>query len=318
MEHISVLLEETIAGLNIRDDGIYVDCTLGGGGHSEAVCRRLSPRGQLIGIDQDQYALERAGSRLEPYACGKTYIHDSFFNLDNILKAAAPRPVDGICFDLGVSSFQFDDASRGFSYHQDGPLDMRMNPEQDLTAAVVVNTYPYEELLRILRLYGEERYAPAIARRILMRREDHPFEGTLELAETVKAAYPPKMRFKDKHPARKTFQALRIEVNHELEFLESALAAAVDHLAPQGRLCVITFHSLEDRTVKNFFKTRQNPCTCPPDFPVCVCGKKPDIEIITRKPITPAPDELAVNRRARSAKLRIAEKLQNPGGVPIE
>ncbi len=291
-QHITVLLHETVEGLAIEPQGVYVDCTLGGGGHSELICKALGEEGTLIGIDQDDYALSRATARLEPYACHKIFIHNSFFNLDQILKENAPEGVDGIAFDLGVSSFQFDDADRGFSYHNEGPLDMRMDKGQAFSAYDVVNAYDREEIVRVLHQFGEERFAGRIANRIISAREEAPIKTTKELAEIIRLAYPPKERFKEKHPARKTFQAIRIEVNHELDYLEGALSAGIDHLKPGGRMCVITFHSLEDRLVKQFFKKRQNPCTCPPDFPICVCGKKADIKLITRKPMAPEEQEL--------------------------
>lgn len=314
LKHITVLREETVAALQVIPGGTYVDCTLGGGGHASLICQQLQGEGTLIGIDQDTFALEKAGHRLEPYGCSKIFVHDSFFNLAEILKAYAPNGVDGICFDLGVSSFQFDDAERGFSYHHDGPLDMRMDRRQKISAYDVVNTYDQDALIRILRDYGEEQYALAIAKKMVKMREEAPITTTLQLAELVREAYPAKMRYKDKHPARKTFQAIRIEVNRELLGLESALQAAIAGLKPQGRLAVITFHSLEDRLVKQFFKQQCDPCTCPPEFPICVCGKKPTITSITRKPLIPTEKELEVNRRARSAKLRIVERLADDKG----
>lgn len=308
-KHISVLLDETIEGLNIQSDGIYVDCTLGGGGHSEQICRRLNKNGRLIGIDQDTYALERAKKRLENFECHKTYVHKRFSQLEEILDELEINQVDGIVYDLGVSSFQFDQADRGFSYHQDGPLDMRMNRNQQLTAEQVVNTYSKESIQRILKEYGEERYSGRIAGAIVREREIESIQTTHRLAEIIKAAYPIKERYKDKHPARKTFQALRIEVNCELEILEKSFHEGIDALRTGGRLCVITFHSLEDRITKKIFKALENPCTCPSDFPMCVCNKKPTIKRITRKPIEPGEEELEDNRRSRSAKLRIIEKI---------
>ncbi|SDZ99554.1 16S rRNA (cytosine1402-N4)-methyltransferase [Eubacterium aggregans] len=307
-KHITVLLHETVDSLCIKAQGTYVDCTLGGGGHSELICKELGESGRLIGIDQDTYALERASARLAPYLCEKVFVHDSFFNLDRILKENAPDGVDGIIFDLGVSSFQFDDADRGFSYHNDGPLDMRMDRSAALMAADIVATYDKAELVRVLKEFGEERFAGRIADRIITQREKEPIVTTLALSDIVRGAYPAKERYKEKHPARKTFQALRIEVNHELDYLEDALAAGIHHLRPGGRMSVITFHSLEDRLVKQYFKKCEHPCTCPPDFPVCICGKKPEIKGITRKPIAPPEEELEINRRARSAKLRVIEK----------
>lgn len=310
-EHITVLREQTVDALQIKPGGIYVDCTLGGGGHAALICERMAGQGLLIGIDQDTYALKRAGIRLADFNCEKNLVHDSFFNLEMILNQSAPMGVDGICFDLGVSSFQFDDAARGFSYHHEGPLDMRMDQSQSFNAAEVVNTYSKEKLVRILKDYGEERFATQIANRIIRERQEKPIATTSELAEIVRLAYPPKARFQEKHPARKTFQAIRIEVNHELDDLETALLAAIDALRPGGRLAVITFHSLEDRIVKQCFKNQVAPCVCPPAFPVCVCGKKPSVRMVTGKPIEACEKELSQNRRSRSAKLRVVEKIIN-------
>ena len=307
--HTTVLLHETVDGLMIRPDGTYVDGTLGGGGHSELICRSLSADGTLIGIDQDDFALDYAGRRLAPYACRKQLVKNNFVHLKEVLGEAGVSQIDGIIYDLGGSSFQFDDETRGFSYHHDGPLDMRMDSGAELSAYEVVNDYPPERLKKVLQVYGEERFAGRIVNAIIKERETKPIETTLELSELIKAAYPAKERFKEKHPARKSFQAIRLEVNHELDILEDAFSAGIEALKPGGRMCIITFHSLEDRIVKHFFKDKQNPCTCPPEFPTCVCGKKPEVKIITRKPVLPAPEEIEANRRSRSAKLRIAEKL---------
>ena len=307
LSHTTVLLEESIDYLNLHPDGIYVDCTLGGGGHSERICQSLGVRGRLVGIDQDDFALNYAGKRLEPYKCHKNLVKNNFVNIKNVLGLLEIDRVNGILYDLGVSSFQFDDESRGFSYQHDGPLDMRMNNDAELSAYDVVNGYAPERLLKILKVYGEERFASRIVKEIVTEREKAPIETTFALSELIKKAYPAK--FKDKHPARKTFQAIRLEVNHELDILEKAFSDAFDVLKPGGRMCVITFHSLEDRITKHFFKEKENPCTCPPEFPVCTCGKKPELKIITKKPVLPSEEEIERNRRARSAKLRVAEKL---------
>ncbi|MDO4289166.1 MAG: 16S rRNA (cytosine(1402)-N(4))-methyltransferase RsmH [Eubacterium sp.] len=307
--HVTVLLKETVDALNIKPDGIYVDGTLGGGGHSERICQSLGKDGVLIGIDQDDFALDYAAKRLAPYTCTKHLVKNNFVNLEAVLQSLDISAIDGIIYDLGVSSFQFDDERRGFSYHNDGPLDMRMNQSAALSAYEVVNDYPPEKLKKILQVYGEERHAARIVAAILRHREERPIETTLALAEIIKEAYPAKERFKEKHPARKSFQAIRLEVNHELDILEKAFGAGIEALKPGGRLGVITFHSLEDRIAKNFFREQANPCTCPPDFPKCVCGKTPRIKLVTRKPLAPSPEEVACNRRARSAKLRVVEKI---------
>jgi 16S rRNA (cytosine1402-N4)-methyltransferase len=307
--HTSVLLRESIEGLNIHPDGVYVDCTLGGGGHSQWICEALGEKGILVGIDQDDFALDYARRRLENYHCQRYFVKSNFASLAKVLEGLHLFGIDGILYDLGVSSFQLDDDTRGFSYHHDGPLDMRMNQSADLTAEMVVNDYAPGELKKILFLYGEEKFAAQIVKAIVKAREVNRITSTLELSELIKRAYPPRERNKEKHPARKTFQAIRLEVNGELKILETALSQGLFALKPGGRMCVITFHSLEDRVVKHFFKEKANPCTCPPDFPQCVCGKKPELKIISRKPIAPGQDELANNRRARSAKLRIIEKL---------
>lgn len=306
--HVSVLLEECIEGLNIRPDGIYVDCTLGGAGHSSRIAAKLTT-GRLIGIDRDTVALAAAGERLAPWMDRVTLVHDSFGHLESILKNLNIPQVDGILMDLGVSSPQLDDGERGFSYMADAPLDMRMNREDPLDAREIVNAWPYEELKRILYTYGEERYAPQIAAAICRHREERPIETTLELVEIIRSAMPASALREKQHPAKRSFQALRIAVNDELGDLERVLAAAIPALAPGGRLAVITFHSLEDRIVKTAMADAAKGCTCPPTFPVCVCGKKPKVRKITSKPITAAEEELADNPRARSAKLRICEKL---------
>jgi len=307
--HTSVLLRESIEGLCIQPAGVYVDCTLGGGGHSQWICEALGENGILVGIDQDDFALDYAKKRLENYTCQRYFVKSNFASLTKVLESLHLFGIDGILYDLGVSSFQLDDDTRGFSYHHDGPLDMRMNQSADLTAETVVNDYPPGELKKILFLYGEEKFAGQIVKSIVKAREVKRITSTLELSEIIKRAYPPRERNKEKHPSRKTFQAIRLEVNGELKILEDALSQGLDALKPGGRMCVITFHSLEDRVVKHFFKNRANPCTCPPDFPQCVCGKKPELKIISRKPIAPGQDEQEQNRRSRSAKLRIIEKL---------
>ncbi len=306
--HVSVLLEETIDALQIRPDGVYVDGTLGGAGHSSEIVRRLET-GRLIGIDQDTVALEAAKARLAPYSGRVTLVHDNFRNLPQILDSLGIAAVDGMLFDLGVSSPQLDDASRGFSYMADAPLDMRMDGGAALSAAEVVNTWPREELRRILYEYGEERYAPQIAAAIERRREKKPIATTFELVDVIRSAMPPQALREKQHPAKRSFQAIRIAVNDELGALRQLMDEAVSRLNPGGRLAVITFHSLEDRIVKAAMQSAAKGCTCPPDFPVCVCGKKPQVRLVTRKPIVSAPAELARNPRARSAKLRVAEKL---------
>ena len=305
--HKPVLLDECIEMLNIRPGGVYVDGTLGRAGHSREIVRRLTG-GRLICIDQDTAAIRAAEERLAPWRDRVTLVHGNFSDLADILREAGVSGVDGALFDLGVSSPQLDDASRGFSYMQDAPLDMRMDNTAALTAREVVNTWSQEELRRILYEYGEERYAPAVARAIVRARETGPVETTLELAEIVRGAMPPAALREKQHPAKRTFQAIRIAVNGELDALPPMLEAAVDSLNPGGRLAVITFHSLEDRIVKQTLREQARGCTCPREFPVCVCGKKPKIRLVTRKPIVPGAAELSENPRARSAKLRTAEK----------
>ena len=305
--HKPVLLHECIEALQIRPDGIYVDGTLGRAGHSAEIAGRLTT-GRLLCIDQDQAAIDAAKSRLAPWMDRVTLIHDNFSNLAQVLEQSGVCGVDGMLFDLGVSSPQLDDAARGFSYMQDAPLDMRMDTQAALTAYEVVNTWSGEELRRILYEYGEERYAPAIARAIVRAREEAPIRTTLELVELIRGAMPPAALREKQHPAKRSFQAIRIAVNGELDVLPPMLEAAVDGLKPGGRLAVITFHSLEDRLVKRTLAEMAKGCTCPPEFPVCVCGKKPKVTLVNRKPIVSGPEELAENPRARSAKLRVAEK----------
>ena len=305
--HISVLLDECIEGLNIKPDGIYVDGTLGGAGHSSQIAKRLTT-GRLIGIDRDPVALKAAGERLAPYADCVTLVHSNFCEIAQVLKDLNIDGVDGILLDLGVSSPQLDDGSRGFSYMADAPLDMRMNSEDTLSAYDVVNTWSYEELRRILFDYGEERYAPKIASAICKRREEKAIETTLELVDVIRGAMPAQALREKQHPAKRSFQAIRIAVNDELGSVEKVMKDAVPCLNPGGRLAVITFHSLEDRIVKTAMAGAAKGCTCPPSFPVCVCGKKPQVHVITRKPIISTDAELERNPRARSAKLRVCEK----------
>ena len=306
--HVSVLLEECIQGLNIKPEGIYVDGTLGGAGHSSRIAAALTT-GRLIGIDRDPVALKAAGKRLEPFADRVTLVHSNFCEMANVLKDLGVEGVDGILLDLGVSSPQLDDGDRGFSYMVDAPLDMRMNNEDTLSADTVVNTWSYEELKRILYDYGEERYAPQIAAGICRRREAQPIRTTLELVDVIRSAMPPAALREKQHPAKRSFQAIRIAVNDELGSVQKAMEAAIPLLNPGGRLAVITFHSLEDRIVKNAMANAAKGCTCPPNFPVCVCGKKPKVKLISRKPIVSGGEELERNPRARSAKLRICEKI---------
>lgn len=309
-EHIPVLLNECIEGLDIKPDGIYVDCTLGGAGHSSEIAARLSEKGRLIGIDQDNEALAAAKKRLSAYK-NVVYVHSNFAAIESIAEEQGlyASGVDGFLLDIGVSSHQLDEADRGFSYNYDAPLDMRMNRDAVLSAHTVVNTYSAEELTRIIRDYGEEKWAKRIADFIVQERKIKPIDTTFELVSVIKKAVPKAARADGPHPAKRTFQAIRIEVNGELDILDGSLRAMVDLLKTGGRLCIITFHSLEDRIVKNTFRSLENPCTCPRDFPVCVCGKKPQVKIITRKPIVAGGNELADNRRAHSAKLRIVEKI---------
>ncbi len=308
-KHTSVLLEETIEQLQIRPNGIYVDGTLGGGGHSAEIAARLTEQGRLIGIDQDADAIHAAGERLQAYGDRVTIVRDNYSNIRQILTELGIRQVDGILLDLGVSSFQLDTPERGFTYRsEDAPLDMRMDDRQRLTAEDVVNTYSEADLKRILRDYGEERYAANIARRIVQARAQETIRTTGQLNDLIRAAIPAKQRAAGGHPSKRTYQAIRIEINHELDVLRDSLDTMVELLAGDGRLCIITFHSLEDRIVKTNFRKNENPCTCPPDFPVCVCGKKSKGTVITRKPILPKEEELAENTRAKSAKLRVFER----------
>ena len=307
-EHKSVLLYETVDSLNIRPDGIYVDGTLGGGGHAYEVCRRLGEHGRLIGIDQDADAIAAATKRLEPFADKVTVVRSNYENIASVLHELGIEKVDGIYLDLGVSSYQLDTASRGFTYREDAPLDMRMDQRNTQTAADIVNTYSEMELYRIIRDYGEDRFAKNIAKHIVRQRQEKPYETTGELIETIKAAIPAKIRATGGHPAKRTFQAIRIELNHELDVLNCSIDTMIDLLNPGGRLSIITFHSLEDRIVKNAFRKNEHPCTCPPDFPVCVCGKTPKGKVVTRKPILPGEGELEENSRSKSAKLRVFER----------
>ncbi len=304
--HYSVLLRETVEQLRVKPDGIYVDGTLGGGGHAFEVCSRLE-KGHFYGMDQDDAAIEAAGGRLAPFGEKVTLLRDNFCNMKNALAGEGVEQADGIVLDLGVSSYQLDTGERGFSYRFDAPLDMRMDKRQKMTARDIVNGYSEGELYRVIRDYGEERFASNIARRIVRARQDKPVETTFELNEIIKAAIPAKMR-QNGHPSKQTFQAIRIECNRELDVLKNSLDELIGLLAPGGRICVITFHSLEDRIVKTAFKRNENPCTCPPGFPVCVCGQKSRGSVVTKKPILPSAEELAENSRSKSAKLRVFEK----------
>ena len=306
--HVSVLLDECIEGLNIKPDGIYVDGTRGGAGHSSQIAKRLTT-GRLIGIDRDPVALKAAGERLAPYADRVTLVHSNFCEIASVLEELGISGVDGILLDLGVSSPQLDDGSRGFSYMADAPLDMRMNSEDSLSAYDVVNTWSQEELKRILYDYGEERYAPQIARAICNKRETAPIQTTLELVDVIRSAMPAAALREKQHPAKRSFQAIRIAVNDELGSVEKVMRDAIPALNPGGRLAIITFHSLEDRIVKNGMTAASKGCTCPPNFPVCVCGKKPQVKLVSRKPIVSSQEELDRNPRARSAKLRVCEKI---------
>lgn len=312
--HRSVLLEETIENLRVKPEGVYVDGTLGGAGHALEVCRRLSAAGRLIGIDQDEDAIAAAEERLREYRDRVTILRSNYRCMVSELKKRGITAVDGILLDLGVSSHQLDEAERGFTYREDAPLDMRMDQRQELTAAGVVNTYSEERLYQVIRDYGEEKFAKNIAKRICRERAEKPILTTGELVEIIKASIPAKMRVTGGHPAKRTFQAIRIEVNQELAVLEESLDGMIDFLREGGRLCVITFHSLEDRIVKNIFRRNEHPCICPPEFPVCVCGRKPKGFVVTRKPVVPGEEELAANKRSKSAKLRVFER----GGEPAD
>ena len=308
--HKSVLLEETIQGLNIKEDGTYVDGTLGGGGHAFHVCRRLSDKGRFIGIDQDAAAIKAAGIRLLPYQdkLKIDIIRSNYDKTPQVLRKLGVDGVDGIVLDLGVSSYQLDTPERGFTYREDVPLDMRMDQRQETTAKDIVNDYPEMELYRVIRDYGEEKFAKNIARHICMARQNKAIETTYELNDIIKAAIPIRARSAGGHPSKRTYQAIRIELNRELTILEQSIDQMIDLLKPEGRICIITFHSLEDRIVKRIFKTNENPCTCPPNFPLCVCGKVSKGKVITRKPILPSEAEVVENRRSKSAKLRIFER----------
>ena len=307
-KHKSVLLDESIEALKIRPDGIYVDGTLGGGGHSYEICRRLSDRGNLIGIDQDAAAIEAAGERLGEFKDKTIIIRANYCDMKKELDNRNITSVDGIILDLGVSSYQLDTADRGFTYREDAPLDMRMDQRQTMTAKDIVNEYSEDELYRVIHDYGEERFARNIARHIVTARQNKIIETTGELIDVIKAAIPMKARVTGGHPAKRTFQAIRIELNRELEVLEDSLAEMIDLLNDGGRICVITFHSLEDRVVKNIFRQQESPCICPKNFPVCVCGRKSKGIVITRKPILPSEGELEENKRSKSAKLRVFER----------
>lgn len=306
--HTSVLLHETVDGLNIRPDGTYVDATLGGGGHAYEVCRRLDGQGRFIGIDQDADAIEAAGKRLEGFGEKVTIIRSNYRDMKPQLQKNGIDSVDGIVLDLGVSSYQLDTPDRGFSYRVDAPLDMRMDQRQVMTARDIVNDYSEAELYRVIRDYGEDRFAKNIAKHIVAERGKGPIETTGQLNEIIRHAIPMKIQKTSGHPSKRTFQAIRIELNHELEVLKSSLDDMIDMLSPGGRICIITFHSLEDRIVKSAFRKNENPCICPPNFPVCVCGRTPKGKVITRKPILPSVEETESNSRSKSAKLRIFER----------
>lgn len=306
--HVSVLLNETIEGLNIKPDGIYADGTLGGAGHSYQIASKLNGLGRLIGFDQDEAAITASTERLKEFK-NVTIVRSNYRNMKEELNNRGINKVDGILLDLGVSSYQLDTVSRGFSYKEEAPLDMRMDNRNEVTARDIVNNYSQGDLFRIIRDYGEDKFAANIAKHIVMNREIKPIETTTELAEIVKAAIPMKFRKQGGHPAKQTFQAIRIELNSELSVLKESLMDMIDLLNPNGRICIITFHSLEDRIVKNIFKEAEDPCTCPKNFPTCVCGKKSKGKVITRKPILPSEEELKLNLRSKSAKLRIFEKI---------
>lgn len=308
-KHKSVLLQETIDNLSIKPDGIYVDGTIGGGGHSYEIAARLKKGGRLIGIDQDEDAVSAATKRLDSYSNQVTIVRDNYCNIDRVLDALSVDKVDGILLDLGVSSYQLDAVERGFTYNADTQLDMRMDQRQEMTAKDIVNNYNEADLYRIIRDYGEDRFAKNIAKHIVMQRQKKPIETTFELNEVIRAAIPARVRATGGHPSKRTYQAIRIELNKELAVLEDSIDRMIDRLNPKGRLCIITFHSLEDRIVKTRFKNNENPCTCPPDLPVCVCGKKPKGKVITRKPILPSQDETEENLRAKSSKLRVFERI---------
>lgn len=308
-KHKSVLLYETVDELNIKPDGIYVDGTLGGGGHSYEIAGRLSEGGRLIGIDQDEDAIKAASKRLELYMDRVTIVRNNYCNMDKVLDELGIDKVDGIMLDLGVSSYQLDAADRGFTYNVDTALDMRMDQRQEITAKDIVNEYSEFDLYRIIRDYGEDRFAKNIAKHIVAARQEKPIETTFELNDIIKAAIPMKVRATGGHPSKRTYQAIRIELNKELEVLENSIDMMIDRLKPEGRLCIITFHSLEDRIVKTRFRNNENPCTCPPSFPACVCGKVPKGRVITRKPVVPTDEEINENSRSKSSKLRVFERV---------
>ena len=309
-QHYSVLLNETIEQLDIKENGIYVDGTLGGGGHANAVLQRLGDGGRLIGIDQDAAAIQAAGERLAPFGDKVTVVRSNYSAMPQVLEDLGIHGVDGIVLDLGVSSYQLDTVERGFTYREDTVLDMRMDQRQTKTARDIVNDYTETELFHMIRDYGEDKFARNIAKHIVAAREKKPIETTGELNDIIRAAIPAKFRAKGGHPSKKTYQAIRIELNHELDVLKNTLGQMIDLLNDHGRICVITFHSLEDRIVKNIFNTSEKPCTCPPSFPVCVCGKKSKGKVISRKPILPSEEELTVNSRSKSAKLRVFERIK--------
>ncbi len=308
-QHKSVLLDECIENLNIKPDGIYVDGTLGGAGHSAEIVKRLTAGGWLIGIDQDQAAIEAASEKLSAYEGRFHIVRNNYVHMAQVLKGLGIEKADGILLDLGVSSYQLDTPERGFSYMEDAPLDMRMDQRQENTAKDIVNGYTEQELYRVIRDYGEDKFAKNIAKHIVKARQDKPVETTGELAKIVKGAIPARVRAQSGHPAKRTFQAIRIELNQELSVLSEALGQMAGLLKPGGRLCIITFHSLEDRIVKTKFREWEHPCTCPPDFPVCVCGRKSQGRVVSRKPILPGEKELEENSRSKSAKLRVFEKV---------
>ena len=307
-KHQSVLLEETVGNLRVKPDGTYVDGTLGGGGHAFAVCQHLSAKGRLIGIDQDEAAIKAAGERLQDFKENVTIIRSNYCNMKKELQKIGITSVDGIVLDLGVSSYQLDNSERGFTYREDVPLDMRMDQRNPRTAKDIVNHYSESELYRVIRDYGEDKFAKNIAKHICLARQEKCIETTGELAEIIKHAIPMKIRATGGHPAKRTFQAIRIELNQELDVLRNSLDDMIDMLNDEGRICIITFHSLEDRIVKNIFRKNENPCTCPPEFPLCVCGKKSKGRVITRKPVLPSEEELQYNSRSKSAKLRVFER----------
>lgn len=308
-KHKSVLLDETIEYLNVKPDGIYVDGTLGGAGHAYEVCKRLGANGRFVGIDQDEAAIAAATKRLEPYKDKVDIVRSNYVDMKSVLEELGIDKVDGIVLDLGVSSYQLDNAERGFTYREDVPLDMRMDQRQSKTARDIVNDYSEMELFHMIRDYGEDKFAKNIAKHIVARRKEQPIETTGQLIEIIDHAIPAKIRAKGGHPAKKTFQAIRIELNRELEVLNDSLDTMIDLLNDGGRICIITFHSLEDRIVKSIYKRNENPCICPPSFPVCTCGKKPKGKMVTRKPINPTETEVIENKRAKSAKLRVFEKI---------